>query len=131
MQTHAHYIFTQRGGWTNHDATNIGRLRFQVDAHSYDAQNKYTLVVDVCKRARYMEIVGKHKIIEARTPTPEHPIEYTSGIGDSCRTLPRHIQQLVGNIPAMDVPRGWDDDAGHDIIVATYGSVVFGVGYPS
>jgi hypothetical protein len=31
----------------------------------------------------------------------------------------------------MDEPRGWDDDEEHDIIVATYGSVVFWVGYHS
>jgi ribonuclease HI len=31
----------------------------------------------------------------------------------------------------MDVPRGWDDDSEHAIKVATYGSVVFGVGYHS
>jgi hypothetical protein len=78
-----------------------------------------------------MEIVGKHKIGVIQTPTPEHLLEYTSGNGDSCRTLPRHIQRLVGNIPDIDVPSGWDDDEEHDIIVAIDGSIVFGVGYHS
>jgi hypothetical protein len=80
------------GVWTKYDAMNIGRLRFQFYAHSCDAPNQYTNVVDVCKRARYMEIVGKYKISKIQTPTLEHSIEYTSGSGYSCRTLPRHIQ---------------------------------------
>jgi hypothetical protein len=114
----------------------IGRLRFQVDVHSCDAPNQYSHVVDVCECARYMEILGKHKICETQTPMPEHPIEYTSVIGDSCSTLRRHIQRLIGNIADTDVPSGWDedeehDDEEHDIIVATYWSIVFGVGYHS
>jgi hypothetical protein len=119
------------GVWTNHDATNIGGLRFQVDVHSCDAPNQYAHVVGACERARYMEIVGKQKISETQTPTPEHPIEYTAGIGDNCCTLPRHIQRLVGNIPDMDVPSGWDNDEEHGIIGATDGTVVFRVGYHS
>jgi hypothetical protein len=31
----------------------------------------------------------------------------------------------------MDVPGEWDDVTGQDIIVVTYGSVVFGAGYHS
>jgi hypothetical protein len=50
------------GVWTNHEATDIGRLRFKLGAHSCDAPNQYTHVVYVCERVRYMEIVGKHKI---------------------------------------------------------------------
>jgi hypothetical protein len=73
--------------------------------------------------------VGKHKIGETQTPTPERLIDCAAGIGVSCLTLPRHIQRLVGKIPDIDVPSGWDDDEEHDIIVATYGSIVFGVGY--
>jgi hypothetical protein len=62
------------GVWTDNYATSIGRLIFQVDAHSCDAPNQYTHVVDVCKCARYIEIVDNHKISEMQTPTLEHPI---------------------------------------------------------
>jgi hypothetical protein len=55
-------------------------------------------------------------------------IEYTSGIGDSCHTLPRHIQIPVGNIPEIELPNGMDVTDKQDIIVATDGSGVFGVG---
>jgi hypothetical protein len=71
--TRAHHYHVE-GAWTKHDAMNVGRLIFQVDAHSCDQPNQYTHVVDVCECARYMEIVGKPKISETQTPTPEHPI---------------------------------------------------------
>jgi hypothetical protein len=60
--------------WTKHDSMNIGRLRFQVDAHSCDTPNQYTLAVDVCEHAKYMEIVGNHTIIETPTTTAQHTI---------------------------------------------------------
>jgi hypothetical protein len=46
-----------------------------------------------------MEIVNKYKINEMQMAMIEHVIEYTSGIGDSYHTSPRHI--LVGNIPEI------------------------------
>jgi ribonuclease HI len=75
--------------------------------------------------------VDKHKIGKTQTPTPEQQIEYTSGIGESFHTLPKHMQRLVGNIPDIDVTSGWEDNEEHGIIVAIDGSVVFGVGYHS
>jgi hypothetical protein len=61
----------------------------------------------------------------------EHVIEYTSGIGETCHMLPRHIHILVGNIPEIDGPNGTDVNVDQDIIVTMDGSVVFGVGYHS
>jgi hypothetical protein len=49
----------------------------------------------------------------------EHVIEYTSDSGDSCHTLPRHIQRLVGNIPEIEVPNGMEVIEKQDIIVTT------------
>jgi hypothetical protein len=113
------------GVWTYHKAENIDILRFQVEAHSYDEPLQYSHVVEVCERARYIEIVDKHKIKETKTSVKEHLIEYTSGIGDSFHTLPRHIQRLVENIPEIEVPNGMDVTEEHGIIVATDGSVVY------
>jgi hypothetical protein len=45
--------------------------------------------------------------------------------------LPRHVQSLVGNIPPYQLPNAWDATTPVDIIVATYGSVLFIVGYHS
>jgi hypothetical protein len=78
---------------------------------------------------RYMKIFNKYKIKEIQMDVIEQVIEYTSDIGDSCHTLPRHIQRLVGNIPEIEVQNGMDVTEEQDGIVATDGSVVFGVGY--
>jgi hypothetical protein len=50
-----------------------------------------THVVEVNERTRYMEIVRKYKIKDTLTIETDHVITYTSGIGDSCQALPRHI----------------------------------------
>jgi malic enzyme len=110
---------------------NIDRLRFRPEAHSCDEPNLYTHVVEVNERTRYMEISCKYKIKETLIIETEHMIEYTSGIGDSCRTLPRHIQRLVGNILDLELLNGTEETEEQDLIVATDGSVVFGFGYHS
>jgi hypothetical protein len=88
-------------------------------------------VEEVCERARYMEIVNKYKRKEIQMAMIEHVIEYTSGIGNSCHTLPIHIQILVGNIHEIELPNGMDVTEEQDIIVTTDISVVFGVEYHS
>jgi hypothetical protein len=104
------------GVWNYHNAANIGRLRFQVEGNSFDEPLQYSHVVEVCERARYMEIVGKQKIKETQTPVTEHVIDFTSGIGESCHTLPIHIQRLVGNIPEIQVPNVMDVTDEQDIM---------------
>jgi hypothetical protein len=59
------------------------------------------------------------------------PFHYETGIGNSGRQLSRHVQRLVGDIAALDVPDNWDSNEQRDLLVATDGSVVFGVGYHS
>jgi hypothetical protein len=54
---------------------------------------------------------------------------YTSGIGLSLLALPRHIQRLTGNIPALPTPSPFDFNEPVDLIIATDGSLLFGVGY--
>jgi hypothetical protein len=39
------------------------------------------------------------------------------------------VQILAGDIPALQTPAGWDSTAPVNIIIATDGSVTFGVGY--
>jgi hypothetical protein len=43
--------------------------------------------------------------------------------------LPRHIQRLTSDIPALPTPPPFDFDEPVDLIIATNGSVLFGVGY--
>jgi hypothetical protein len=78
-----------------------------------------------------VEIIRKYKIKETFTIETDHVITYTSGIGDSCQALPRHIQRLVGNIPKLELLNGAESNEEQNLIVATDGSVVFGVGYHS
>jgi ribonuclease HI len=59
------------------------------------------------------------------------PFHYETGSGYSGRQLPRHVQILVGDIAALDVPETWDSNKPRDLLVDTDGSVVFGVGYHS
>jgi hypothetical protein len=49
-------------------------------------------------------MVNKYKIKEIQMSGIEHVICYMSGIGDSCHTLQKHIQRLVGNIPEIELP---------------------------
>jgi hypothetical protein len=88
-------------------------------------------VVEVYERTRYLEIANKYKINETQMDVIEDVIEHTSGIGETCHTLPRHIKRLVGNMPELDVPNEMDVTVDQEIIVATEGAVVFGVGYHS
>jgi hypothetical protein len=110
---------------------NIGRLRFRSESHSCDEPNLCTYVVEVHERTRYMEILRKYKIKETLTIERDHVITYTSGIGDGFQALPRHIQRLVGNIPDLELLNGSEENEEKDLIVATDGSVVCGVGYHS
>jgi hypothetical protein len=107
-QSSALYHHTE-GVWTRHDAMNIDRLGFLPEAQSCDDPNLYTHVVEVNERTRYMEIARKYKIKETLTIETYHVIEYTSGIGDICQTLPRHIQRLVGNIPDLELLNGAEE----------------------
>jgi hypothetical protein len=43
--------------------------------------------------------------------------------------LPRHIQKLTGDIPALPTPTPFDFDKPVDLVIATDGSVLFGVVY--
>jgi hypothetical protein len=45
--------------------------------------------------------------------------------------LPKHVRRLVGNIPGIVLPENIDCTEPTDLIVATDGSVLFGVGYHS
>jgi hypothetical protein len=54
-----------------------------------------------------------------------------SAIGEAFHALPRHVQRLVGDIRDFQTPRQWDVTKEVDLIIATDGSVLFGVGYHS
>jgi hypothetical protein len=90
-----------------------------------------THVVETSERPRYIEVTGLKKICEEGIRECDVPFHYDTGIGDSGRQLPRHVQRLDGDIAALDMPENWDSNEPRDLLVATDGSVVFGVGYHS
>jgi hypothetical protein len=58
-------------------------------------------------------------------------VPYTTNIGCCIKALPHHIQRLIGDIPTLRTPSGWDPTIPVNISIATDGSVTLGVGYHS
>jgi hypothetical protein len=58
-------------------------------------------------------------------------VPYTSNIGCCIKALPWHVQRLVGDIPTLRTPTGWDPTTPVNIIIVTDGSVTLGIGYHS
>jgi hypothetical protein len=50
-------------------------------------------------------------------------------MGCCIKALLRHIQRLIGDIPSLRTPLGWDPTLPVNIIIATDGYVTLGVGY--
>jgi hypothetical protein len=90
-----------------------------------------THVVEAKTRYRLVEIIENCKISHRTTFNPLPLVPYTSNIETCIEALPRHVQILVGDIPALQTPAGWDPTTPMNIIIATYGSVTFGLGYHS
>jgi hypothetical protein len=85
--------------------------------------------IQVTQRTHYHEVAAKVNIVCRSNVGLTHIHNYTSGIGLSFLALPRHIQQLTGDIPALPTPTPFDFNEPVDLIIATDGSVLFGVGY--
>jgi hypothetical protein len=90
-----------------------------------------THVVEVKTSTLFVEITEKCKISQLTMIDPPPLVPYTSNIGNCIRALPRHVQRLVGDIPELRTPAGWDSTTPVDIIIATDGSATLGVGYHS
>jgi hypothetical protein len=88
-------------------------------------------VVEAKTRRPFVEITEKHRISQRTTIDPPPLVPYTSNIGTCIKALPRHVQILVGDVPALRTPAGWDPTTPVNNIIATAGSVTLGVGYHS
>jgi hypothetical protein len=66
-----------------------------------------------------------------RVEQPAPLISYTSGTGNCIHALPKHVHRMVGHIPTIATPMGWDTTYPKDSIVATDGSFLFCVRYHS
>jgi hypothetical protein len=63
--------------------------------------------------------------------TPAALSPYHSCVGAAAGALSQHIQRLIGYMRNSNLPSGLDCEIEVDIIIATDGSVLFGVGYHS
>jgi hypothetical protein len=119
------------GTWEQHTAHNRARLRFTTLSTACDRPVRASHVVEAKMRSRFVEITGKCKISQRTTFNPPPLVPYTSNIGTCIDALSRHVQRLVGDIPALRTPMGRDPTTPVNNIIATDGSVTFGVGYYS
>jgi hypothetical protein len=123
-------IYRQTNGeWSQYAHQNFSRLRFSTSQTPVSHPDQCSHIIHVTKRTPYLEVTSKVNITNQpnTAPTPLH--NYTSCIGLSFLALPRHIQILTGDIPELPTPPPFDFEEPVDLIIATYGSVLFGVGY--
>jgi hypothetical protein len=106
-------------------------MHFRCEGVGCDKPERVTHKVETSERPRYIEVTGLKKICEEGTREYDVPFHYETGIGDSRRQLPRHVQRLVGDIAALDAPQNWDSKEACDLLVAMDSPVVFGIGYHS
>jgi hypothetical protein len=90
-----------------------------------------THVTTVTQRHRYLEISEQTPIRTQHTTQIMQLVPYVYVIGEAFHSLPKHVHCLVGDIGDLQTPRQWDVTKEVDLIIATDGSVLFGVGYQS
>jgi hypothetical protein len=117
------------GEWSQFSQLNLGRLRFSKTPRIVPQPNRFSHRIQVTQRTHYHEVAATVNIIFRSNVGLTHIHNYTSGIGLSFLALPRHIQQLTGDIPALPTPIPFYSEEPADLIIATNGSVLFGVGY--
>jgi hypothetical protein len=123
-------IYKQNNGeWSQLSQLNLGILRFSTTPRIVPQPNRFSHRIQVTQRTHYHKAASKVNIVRRSNVGPTHIHNYTSGIGLSFLALPRHIQRLTGDIPALPTPTPFDFDEPVDQIIATDGSVLFGVGY--
>jgi hypothetical protein len=119
------------GKWERHEEKQRGRLRFDNEGAILGGPQGITHKVQSTIKSSYIEVerlfpLGKREITKKNEPTASH---YQSEIGDSFHWLPKHVRQLVGNIPQLTLPADLDPTEPQYLIVATDGSVLLDMGY--
>jgi hypothetical protein len=117
------------GEWSQFSQLNLGRLRFSMTPRIVPQPHRFSHRIQVRQRTHYHKVAAKVNIVCRSNVGPPHIHNYTSGIGLSFLALPRHIQQLTGDITALSTAPSFDIDKPVDLIIAADGSVLFGVGY--
>jgi hypothetical protein len=123
----------KEGIWTKHRAVNYGRLMLESAGVTRAEPHHITHKTDGTHRRRQIDLSELHAVRPHEPEGRYNPTDsiYTSAIGECFHALPKHVKRLVGNIPDIVLPANFDCTEPTDLIVATYGSVLFGVGYHS
>jgi hypothetical protein len=130
LSVHDKCIYRQIcGEWSQFSKLNLGRLRFSTTPHIVPQPNRLSHRIQVTQRTHYHEVAEKFNIVCRSNVGPTHIHTYTLGIGLSFLALPRHIQRLTGDIPALPTPTPFDFDEPVDLIIDTDVSVLLGLGY--
>jgi hypothetical protein len=121
------------GVWTTHRTTTYGRLRFELTGTTTEAPRHITHKAYGVQRQIHIELTNVYGVTDCDYEGDHDPADsiYTSSIGECFHALAKHVRRFVGNIPELDLPSDFDCTAPTDLIIATYGSVLFGVGYHS
>jgi hypothetical protein len=115
-------IYRQKNGeWSQFSQLNLGRLQFSKTPRIVTQPNRFSHMIQVTQRTQYHEFAAKVNIVHRSNIGPTHIHNYTSGIGLSFLALPRRIQLLTGDIPALPTPTPFDFDEPVDLIIATDG----------
>jgi hypothetical protein len=119
--------------WFQHAPITFGRLRFEAVGQEAErhAGTQLSHVAAILRQRRYITITEKTNIIDITPASIAQIVQYQSSLGECFFSLPMHVKCLVGNIPPHQLPTTWDATKPVYIIVATDGSVLFGVGYHS
>jgi hypothetical protein len=117
------------GKWSKYAGHTFSQLRFSATPMPVPRPGQCSHRIQVTQRIRYLEVTVKVDIVTSQDAVPTLLHSYTSGTGLLFLSLPRHIQRLNGDIPALPEPLPFDLDEPVELIIATYGLVLFGVGY--
>jgi hypothetical protein len=134
LDSRAQELWHQKNNkWIRQQAQNIGRLRFITQGREGSEPLIHTLthVATVTQRHRYIEISKQTPNHTQHITQITQMVLYMSAIGEGFHALPRHVQRLMGDIGEFQTLRQWDVNKEVDLIIATDGSVLFGVGYHS
>jgi hypothetical protein len=116
-----------------HRSTKYGRLRFELTGMTTEAPRHITHKADGVQQRRHIKLTNVYGVTDCDHEGDHDPAGsiYTSSKGECFHALPKHGRRLVGNIPELDLPADFDCTSPTDLIIATDGSVLFGVGYHS
>jgi hypothetical protein len=123
-------LFSRHGdAWNCFPVAQIGRLRFSRLGASCDEPMSYNHVVLTVTRNRYVAIKAMVKCQQPVMIIRPALLPYRSCVGAAAGALPIHVQRLTGDMRHFKLSSHLDCTMEVDIIIATDGTVLFGVGY--